>query len=522
MTKPRDITFFQTLYKCYAQPLTKKYNRTLCTIAGATDSETTDYSVAKPFSEIPGPKGLPYFGTLFQYRLGRYRNIDRLQDALMEQHRTYGKIMKETLLGETSIHLFDPDYIKLVYQNEGKNPYLKPLLETAQIYRKMRHMSPGLGNMNGEEWYRLRSAVQKMMLRPKEVTVYLPLVLEVADDFLARIKSLRDENGEVKEFANEAAKWSLESSAMTCFEKRLGYLHGREDNSDEGQKMVDSNTTLFCQSAKLKYSLPLYRIFPTPKWKKLTEAEDYFFGRGQRLISECVSEIKTLSDKGQLEDGQYKFMSYLMSRPELDLKDVSIICLSLFADGLRTTVPALLFNLYTLATNPEVQEKVLEEIRTVLPVDGVMITPEIINQMTYLKACVKETFRLFPVGLDVSRILQKNIVIGGYQLPTGTQVVLNNFVLFKNPKHFVDPEDFHPERWLRDGSACNVHPYILTPFGHGVRMCAGRRFAEQELYVLLTKILLKYQIQWHHGKMGQKYEILMVPDCPAQFSFVKR
>ena len=55
--------------------------------------------------------------------------------------------------------------------------------------------------------------------------------------------------------------------------------------------------------------------------------------------------------------------------------------------------------------------------------------------------------------------------------------------MFKDPQYFEEPERFKPERWLRDGSAKDIHPYILTPFGHGPRMCAG-------------KIQLRLPVEW--------------------------
>lgn len=49
-----------------------------------------------------------------------------------------------------------------------------------------------------------------MMMRPKAVTVYLPFVAEVADDFIKRLKDIRDETGHVKNLRNEISKWNVE------------------------------------------------------------------------------------------------------------------------------------------------------------------------------------------------------------------------------------------------------------------------------------------------------------------------
>ena len=79
----------------------------------------------------------------------------------------------------------------------------------------------------------------------------------------------------------------------------------------------------------------------------------------------------------------------------------------------------------------------------------------------------------------MSKFLQ---VLSGYQIPAGTHVDLNPSVHFRDPKLFPDPDSHRPERWLRGssssteaGEADAIHPYLLTPFGHGTRMCAGRR-----------------------------------------------
>jgi cytochrome P450 len=84
------------------------------------------------------------------------------------------------------------------------------------------------------------------------------------------------------------------------------------------------------------------------------------------------------------------------------------------------------------------------------------------------------------------------MVLSGYHIPKGTYVDLNPFVRFRDPSLFSDAEAHRPERWLRadggvseieattaassaESETAKVHPYLLTPFGHGTRMCAGRR-----------------------------------------------
>jgi hypothetical protein len=67
-------------------------------------------------------------------------------DTLKKWHQQYGNIVKETLLGHTVVHIFDPDAFRVVYANEDKSPRIEPLAETAQLYRLEKGMAPGLGN----------------------------------------------------------------------------------------------------------------------------------------------------------------------------------------------------------------------------------------------------------------------------------------------------------------------------------------------------------------------------------------
>ncbi|KAG8236839.1 hypothetical protein J437_LFUL017123, partial [Ladona fulva] len=351
---------------------------------------STSYTITdvKPFSEIPGPFRIPLLGNLYLYKLGIY-DVTKYQLVLKRLHEEFGPIVRQDIGLKTVIHLFDPESVKIVYEAEGKYPHVEPLQETVQLYRKHRNLSLGLGNLNGEEWYRLRSAVQQMMLRPAEVHYYLPLITSVAGDFIERLHRKKDENGEVPNLRDEIAKWSLESSGMVCFETRLGSFNGGTSEK-EAERIISANKNIFYLSALLKFSLQLYKYLPSPKWKKLVKEEDYFYGVGGGYVDETITKIMELKKQGKMDVDKYRFISYLLSKPDLSIEDVKIIVLSLFGDGLSTTTPTLLFNLYCLATNPDVQQKAYEEVSSLMKREP--ITVELLNQMTYLKAVIKETF----------------------------------------------------------------------------------------------------------------------------------
>lgn len=57
------------------------------------------------------------------------------------------------------------------------------------------------------------------------------------------------------------------------------------------------------------------------------------------------------------------------------------------------------------------------------------------------------------------------------------------------PEYFHKPNEFIPERWIKDHALYeNVHPYLVLPFGHGPRTCIARRLAEQHFQLFLMNV----------------------------------
>ncbi|KHN83337.1 putative cytochrome P450 CYP44 [Toxocara canis] len=483
-------------------------------------STDTIASTPKPFSEIPGPRSLPFIGTLLHYRSGG-NHVENYAKILLHLHNKYGPIIKENIgLGRGYlVHVFDPEDARKIFNAEGKEPIITPLQEATQIYRQMRNMNPGLGNLNGSEWYRLRSAVQQAMMRPQAVKQYLPSVNAVADELLRFIAANRDEHDEI-DMRKCAARWSLESSGLLVFERRLGCF--TDQQCAWADRLVECNREIFVLTGCMKFSLPFYRYFTTPLWRRFVKIEDEFYGEANRLIKDTIMRARSRPSDG-LSDNR-PFVSYLTKQPKLSDRDIHVILLSLFSDGLNTTAPTLIYNLYNIATNPDKQEHIYEEVRSATS-DSERITAEMLDRLPYLKACIRESFRLFPIGTEVSRIPQVDLVLSGYHIPAETPVDINTNILLRSERYFTEPDRFLPERWLRgkDEFANNrTHAFLLLPFGHGPRMCAGRRFAEQDLQVLLAKLVRRFYIRYGYGEMEQKYETLLLPKGDCRFKFHER
>ncbi len=144
---------------------------------------------------------------------------------------------------------------------------------------------------------------------------------------------------------------------------------------------------------------------------------------------------------------------------------------TVLAAGHETTATALAWAMERLLRAPRALERLRESIAA--------------GEDEYLDATIKETLRARPVIVDAARKLTAPATIGGYELPTGTYVMVGTAALHYREDLFPEPDEFRPERFLGDDTP---DTYTWTPFGGGVRRCIGAAFAEYEMRVVLRAI----------------------------------
>lgn len=131
-----------------------------------------------------------------------------------------------------------------------------------------------------------------------------------------------------------------------------------------------------------------------------------------------------------------------------------------------------------------------EEAIKLLPTKDTPVTQEILNNASYLKACIKESMRLAPIAIATARKTAKDVVISGYQVPKNTTLVSANIYVTNSEKYVKRPKEYLPERWLRDNKTDLTfkNKFMYMPFGFGARSCIGQRLANLELEIGLLKV----------------------------------
>ncbi|XP_034655210.1 cytochrome P450 302a1, mitochondrial [Drosophila subobscura] len=462
---------------------------------------------AKPFEAMPGPRGPWGLGNLYNYMpgIGSYSFL-RLHQAGQDKYERYGAIVRETMApGQDIVWLYDPKDIATLL-NERDCPQRRSHLALAQYRRQRPHVykTTGLLPTNGPEWWRLRSQLQKELSAPKSVRNFIPQVDGVTREFLAFLRESSCD-GDAVDMLPKLTRLNLELTCLLTFGARLDSFSPEEQSphSRSTHLMHAAETTNSC-ILPTDQGLQLWRLMETPSYRKLRRAQSYMESVALKLMESCSADQSSL-------------ISTYLQNPELDRSDVVGTAADLLLAGIDTTSYASAFLLYHVARHPEVQQRLHAEARRVLPdADQPLSADALRTDITYTRAVLKESLRLNPISVGVGRVLNQDTVLSGYFVPKGTTVVTQNMIACRLEQHFPDPLLFQPDRWLQQRNALN--PYLVLPFGHGMRACIARRLAEQNIHVLLLRLLRNFELIWRGGsdaKLDVVTLLINKPDAPV-------
>ncbi|CAN6166708.1 unnamed protein product [Urochloa humidicola] len=214
---------------------------------------------------------------------------------------------------------------------------------------------------------------------------------------------------------------------------------------------------------------------------------------------------------------------------ELTDDGIKAIIKDMIAAATETTAVVLQWAMAELVRNPRVMAKVQDEIARVLTAgagddeqDDDAIAEADLSRMGYLRAVIKEVFRLHPPAplLLPRESMSAAAVQGGrYEIPSGATLLVNAWAIGRDPAAWDAPEEFRPERFLAAGGGAAVDfrglDYQLLPFGAGRRICPGINFAQPVLELALVSLLRHFDWELPAGVRPEDVDMVEAPGLSA-------
>lgn len=166
-----------------------------------------------------------------------------------------------------------------------------------------------------------------------------------------------------------------------------------------------------------------------------------------------------------------------------------------FVAGFETSSTTMTFALFEMARHPEIQDKVREEIHTVLAKHDNKITYDSMNELIYMRQVIDETLRMYPPIPILTRECVEDYKVPGedYVIEKGTKIFIPVIGIHYDESYYENPKEFDPDRFTPENKHAR-HQYAHIPFGEGPRFCIGDRFGVLQTKIGLTSVLKDFKV----------------------------
>ncbi|KAI7756195.1 hypothetical protein M8C21_032401, partial [Ambrosia artemisiifolia] len=216
-------------------------------------------------------------------------------------------------------------------------------------------------------------------------------------------------------------------------------------------------------------------------------------------------EVKKGGEDAKINDG-HDFIDILLDVQKdrttgftFQRDTVKAIIMDVFLGGMDTASKTLEWIMTELVRHPRVMKKLQHEVAEICQGKS-MITEEDLEKMHYLRAVIQENFRLhMPIALLVPRMATEDVKVMGYDIQAGTQVIVNAWAIGRDPTLWEEPDEFRPERFLKNPFSYKGVHFEWLPFGVGRRSCPGVQFGVAIVELALANIVYMFDVGLPNG-----------------------
>ncbi|GIY85568.1 cytochrome P450 4V2 [Caerostris extrusa] len=279
---------------------------------------------------------------------------------------------------------------------------------------------------------------------------------------------------------------------------------------------LENESKQYVESLRRSLDLAMARVFKFWQWPNLlywnskTGTEAAYHKKVVHDFSiTIIEERKRRYLNGEKADDSSKYKSLLEVLLKLHIEDKALDeegvrqeVFTFIVAGHDTVATTIKWALYLIGLHPEVQEKIHQEVDSVLEGDAQRpLSVDDLGDLKYLDCVLKECNRLYPsIPLFGRHISEETKIFYNIETRAFSRWLHRTQRSFRfcddvlpaqRRKCFPDPEKFDPDRFLPDNKN-NIPEFAYVPFGVGARHCIGRWFAEMEVKTMVCHILRNF------------------------------
>jgi cytochrome P450 len=432
---------------------------------------------------VPGPSRVPILGNLPQLGADPYA-------ILIKYTNEFGPIFKLDFGATPNIMFNDPKFIRDAYVDQYENFCNRPINLALEILVKDGlDMSFG----SGETWKRYRRLTHQHLLN---MSAILKLEHEILDEIAltcAHFSKLAEQGGKVTSLHEDIKQNSLNIITRLCFNMRVSDLHNKANNEEDREflALIDEVFVVIGAPSLAEFIRPL-KYLPGPIGQGYLQKIRAIDQKLNNFLDKIIQNHK--KTRGEAKPRDFLDMLMDIEKTERDLfatpDDIKYLLKDLVLAGSDTTAATIEWLILLLCQNPEAQQKVAHELRTVIKnVDEIKYSTFTEGKLPYLEAAIKECMRMTPVGLGLPRVTSNDTTVQGYHIPKDSVVWINFPGLGHNPAVWTDTSAFKPERFINNSES----EAAFMPFGIGKRVCAGTQLAKLNVSVTAARLLHQFE-----------------------------
>ncbi|XP_013674460.2 cytochrome P450 89A2-like [Brassica napus] len=470
----------------------------------------------------PDPNFLPFLGTLRWLRQG----FTGLNIYLRSVHHRLGPIISLRVSSRPAIFVANGSLAhQALVLNGAVFADRPPAAPTSKITSSNQHVITS--GIYGATWRTLRRNLTSEILHPSRVRSYSHArrwVLEILSDRFRKHGSEEEPIVVVDHF--HYAMFAL--LALMCFGDKLDEEQIKEVGYVQRRMLLN-----FSRFNILNLFPKLTKLIFKSKWEEFLQIRR----EQEDVLLPLIRARRKMVEEERKEENKDYVQSYVDTLLDLELpeekrklneNEIISLCSEFLNGGTDTTATTLQWIMANLVKNPEIQERLYQEIKGVAGEEAKEIEEEEAHKMPYLKAVVLEGLRRHPPGhMVLPHSVTEDTVLGGYKIPKKGTVNFMVAEIGRDPAVWDEPMAFKPERFMGEESVdiTGSRGIKMMPFGAGRRICPGIGLAMLHLEYYVANMVREFE--WKEVKgcevdLAEKVEFTVVMKHPLKARAVPR